>query len=295
MRRLPTSARRAPAPARRSVVAADADPLAFALPRRHRAPDPALVPGLQRAVGNAATGRLLRKYRPASEQRDQKEEERRDERRGRTRRRDDPFGAFESDWVGRALLSHYLYGGGEKVEIRHSPSWTAYMTASERLREQNQEKVLDMAAELLTRGKAGSQPTYRTYHAEVENGEGIVGYQYLHGTNKTVGDFEIVGRGTVLGVEREGVASVPGRNPYAPDVTTHGAGRRVDLELIYVWNDIIDPNGSYISDDVKSAIAELISLGDAEGFTISIGWRDTCTVFVSEKGDFQIVGGYPTE
>lgn len=33
---------------------------------------------------------------------------------------------------------------------------------------------------------------------EIENGEGIAGYQYLHGTNGNVGGFESSGTGTML-------------------------------------------------------------------------------------------------
>ncbi len=228
---------------------------------------------------------------------DQSEEEQRDKdrNRGRIRRARDPFGSFDSDWAGRLLLGHYLYGRGRAVDLRDKPEWTRYMSASEILRKRNKELVIAMGAELALSRKLGRMPTFRRYHGEIENGEGMIGYQYLHGTNKTVGDFLIVGWGEVVPMASEGVAVVPGRNWLVPDIIHHQAGTRVDFELRYIWNDIIDPNGAYISDTIKSGIAEYITLGRAEGYRISIGWRDTCSVFFPTNGRAQIVGGYPAE
>jgi hypothetical protein len=302
MRQFPGSAREPSHLASRSHQP-DASPLDdLWLPSRDRKPDPARLLALQRTIGNAATARILRdasfpERGRDREKWDQNTEERRDASRPDRRgdRRGDPTAAFDTDWAGRAILSHYLYGNGEEAFIRNNPEWTEYMTASDRLRKQNEQQVLALAAEILIGKKMGKQNAFKRYHAEVENGEGMIGYQYLHGTNSKVGDFEIFGTATVSNVEQPGVDLVPGQNPYAPDVLPHEAGQRIDFELTYVWNDIIDPNVSYISDTVKDWFAELISLGDAESYKFSVGWKDTCTVFQAPKQHMQIVGGYPTE
>jgi hypothetical protein len=286
MRRLPELTRLYPAARRPAAKPEPAAELARLLGRPTE-PTPAQVLGLQRAIGNAATGRLLRTA-------DSRDGDRRDRGARGTR---DPVraitGAFDSDWAGRKLLAHYMLGEGRKADILDDPEWTAYMTASERLRRQNEEVVLALAAELILRRKPGDLPVYRSYHAEFENGEGMVGYQFLHGTNKTVGDFHVVGWGTVTPLASAGAAVVPTHHPHVPDVLPHQRGWRVDFDLTFVWNDIIDPNGKYISDTIKNGIAELATLGDAESYTISIGWRDRCTAVIPEKGADQLGGGYP--
>jgi hypothetical protein len=47
-------------------------------------------------------------------------------------------------------------------------------------------------------------------------------------------------------------------------------GSLVRMDLRYIWNDIIDPNGTYWTDRVKSAIATVITFGDAASYRISI-------------------------
>lgn len=268
---------------------------------RSRMLNAADVIGLQRAIGNAATARILRETFPArgrhDQPLDQKSEERRDETRPDRRgdRRGDPTAAFDSDWAGRALLSHYLHGDGEEVIIRENSAWTKYMTDSDRLRKQCLSNVLAMAAEIMLGGKMGKQGALRRFHATVENGEGIIGYQYLHGTNSNVGDFEIFGSAVLSTLEQPGVAIAEGDNPYAPDVTSHGKGKRLDLDLTFLWNDMIDANGKYLSDDVKSAFAYLITFGSAEGYQISIGWKSKITVIQEPKEQMKIIGGYPSD
>jgi len=153
---------------------------------------------------------------------------------------------------------------------------------------------MQAATELVERGKPGRQPTVTTFHAEVENGEGIIGYQYLHGTKKPVGDFRIVGWGQVTRFQQPHRAVVPSRNPFLRvGVVDRGPGAQVDLELTYVWNDIIAANSHYISDEIKSALAYVFTAGKSASYRISIGWRDSCSVWLPDAGGQQLTGGYP--
>jgi hypothetical protein len=167
------------------------------------------------------------------------------------------------------------------------------MTRSDRLRKQNLDKVIAIVFDVMRQQKLGRIGVFERYHAEMENGEGVVGYQFLHGTNADVGDFEIWGSGNVTKVNQAGVAVVPSENPYAPDVAMQGAGTRIDLDLRFQWNDKIDPNGKYISDDIKSAIAEMITFGHAESYVFSVTWSGTCSVFVTPGQGAKVMGGYP--
>jgi hypothetical protein len=235
----------------------------------------------------------------------QQEEEARDsdrrDRRSTDRRRDrqelgvrDMFDDFDSDWAGRMILGQYLYGGGRDVDVRDDPAWTAYMAKSPLLRNQVWLQVISAARELDKHGKPGRQPTLKRFHAEVENGEGIIGYQYLHGTNRNVGDFFVVGFGEVTQFQGPHPAVVPSNSLFLPPkLVQQGAGSRVDFELSYVWNDIIDPNGVYTTDKIKSAFAYAMTLGQPRNYRLSIGWRDTCSVWLPASGGQLLTGGYP--
>jgi hypothetical protein len=110
-------------------------------------------------------------------------------------------------------------------------------------------------------------------HMEIENGEGIVGYQYLHGTNTDVGDFQFRGDSTV---------------------TRLADGRyEVTLDLQYTWHDRIDPNGQYLTDRVKSGIAEVFTLGRADPYDIHIAWPGQTKVIMDVNGNVHDVSGYP--
>jgi hypothetical protein len=111
------------------------------------------------------------------------------------------------------------------------------------------------------------------FHQELENGEGIVGYQYLHGTNEDVGDFQQ--RGTTRIIPQ-------------PDGTY-----QVVLNNRYQWNDVIDPNDQYSTDRWKSRLAEIATLGRADPYQMSIGWDEQTTVTVDAQGNVIDRKGYP--
>jgi hypothetical protein len=200
----------------------------------------------------------------------------------------------DSDWAGRMILAQYLYGGGKTVDVFDDPDWTKYMEASDKLRDQNWVHVTQMARDLAKQSKDGRFPAVEQYHAEVENGESMIGYQLLHGTNRTVGDFRIYAFGDVKHLQQPSSIIVPGEDYFSPPRRIdRQPGVQVDLDLTFVWNDVVDPNEKYWSDIVKSAIAEYITLGGAESYNLSIHWRSSCSVFVSANGGLQLTGGYP--
>lgn len=86
---------------------------------------------------------------------------------------------------------------------------------------------------------------------EIENGESIIGYQYLHGTDATVGDFYIEG---FVFKRKNGVTG---------------------YNFTCTWNDLIDVNPIYLTDQVKSKVAEAITLGYAKPYRISITYTSS--------------------
>lgn len=203
---------------------------------------------------------------------------------GRGRSRQDLFSAFESDWAGRALLERY-WGGEGAWDINDDPAWTRYMTASRVLRKALQNEVIYYARKLAGANRDGTFAVQKTFHAELENGEAMVGYQFLNGSNRRVGDFQFMGTANVTHEYGESVAGAEAS--IRPGTTVH-------MGLRYTFNDITDPNYSYFSDAVKSAISEVITLGEAEGFRFSVSWAEECTVWIPEEGD-AVIFGYPSD
>ena len=99
-------------------------------------------------------------------------------------------------------------------------------------------------------GKGGYKNIDITTSMVIENGESIIGYQYLHGTNADVGGFKIKGS---ISRDAEG---------------------NVTYDLTYTWNDIIDPNFDYTSDQMKAKFANSIPFITPTDYTIRISWSD---------------------
>lgn len=197
------------------------------------------------------------------------------------------LGDLESDWAGRAILERYLFGEGD-WDIS-DPQWSAYMMRSERLRLQLLPHLREIATQRIALPEAIDRtpfPFAQTFPAEVENGEGIVGYQYLHGTNADVGGFLLHGTSTVT-------RSVGGSSN--ADGTSTPGETIVEIQANYRWNDMIDPNPQYSTDRVKSVIAEIISLGQAQAYRISINWTATARVHVNSAGNIARIEGWPGE
>lgn len=182
---------------------------------------------------------------------------------------------FDNDWAGREILSRYL-AGGDDWYIKDEERWTNYMTSDKELTGQVQGETDKVAATLYERYLSNgttSAPIDLTFHASIENGEGINGHQYLHGTNNKVGDFHVGGNATITPRADGGY-----------DVTIDGA---------YAWNDIIDPNDQYATDTAKSRFAEIVTLGQADPYKIQIAWHKQTTVHLDANGQITGSDGWP--
>ncbi len=178
-----------------------------------------------------------------------------------------------SDWAGRAILKHYLFGGGEEATWDDA-NWAGYMKASNILSGTCKLKLLNLGKKLAAKG-AGEYAVNETFAAELENGEGIVGYQYLHGSNADVGGFQIKGTAKVTeGKDGE---------------------MEVEFDVMYVWNDVIDPNPKYGSDTAKSWFAEIITLGYAEAYDLHIQWSEKSKLTRRANGTVKLSDGWPAK
>ena len=155
-------------------------------------------------------------------------------------------------YKGLLILSWWLAGSG-KERILTDDSWGNYMRKNTLLRSQLIDILDNIAIYSINRGKTSYQiQTY--FHAEIENGY-TTGYEMLHGTNRHVGDFSIQGYTNVLKKSKR----------------IH----RLYFSLIYTWNDIIDPNPTYLNDVKYSNIAKKIF--SPKDYIIRISWHDNAT------------------
>ncbi|MFL6117713.1 MAG: hypothetical protein ACJ786_41140 [Catenulispora sp.] len=178
---------------------------------------------------------------------------------------------FQSDWAGRAILARYLAGDGDwDLDDEH---WAAYMRYDSGLRHRLDQHVRYLISNVAAQPDGGSVPVSENFAVEIQNGEGIIGYQYLHGTNADAGGFTIQGW----------AHPIPGHDD--PDANQTSAATRVQYYLEYTWNDIIDPNPQYGTDIFKAAIADAISGGVAAAYRISIKWHGEGLVTVGPNGE----------
>lgn len=155
--------------------------------------------------------------------------------------------SLKNDKFGIQILKWYLYGRGKKRTITSS-SWAAYMKANKILKVKERSILKPLSEKIKT------NKTIRIIiktSMEIKNGEYIIGYQYLHGTNAKVGGFVI-----------------------EAFITKNRRGQTTFC-CSYMWNDIIDPNYSYESDSKKAKLAKFVSFGYAKDYYICIIWSDT--------------------
>jgi hypothetical protein len=164
----------------------------------------------------------------------------------------DPYGlasflSLKSDWAGRELLKHYLRGGGKPFTKILDDKWSNYMMSNSKLKCQTKKIVEGLVKNLKPNQRMN---IHNTTSMTIDNGEDIIGYQYLHGTNANVGGFYILG---TVGKRKNG---------------------ELWFDLEYTWNDIIDPNYKYDSDAIKAKIANHIPFCDPQDYVLKITWYD---------------------
>lgn len=182
-------------------------------------------------------------------------------------------GSLNSDWAGRAILDRYL-SGGQDWTISNDPQWNEYMMNNQALNDNLLLRAESLALDLFRArgGGEGSGTFDDTFAVEIQNGEGVTGYEYLHGTNMDAGGFNMRGAASISAV---------------------AGGYEVVIDAMYTWNDAIDPNQQYVTDRVKSGFAELITGGRADPYDIHISWPGRTVVRLAQDGSVVSVVGYP--
>ena len=189
-----------------------------------------------------------------------------------------------SDWAGEEILERWLSGEGG-VMTETEGEWGEYMRANKLLAPQIANQLANDAGYRVNSGVVDI-----TFSAEIENGYRS-GYELLHGTNSTVGDFTIKG---------------------AAHVTNHADGSRtVEYDVKFTWNDVIDPNPNqgmsidpnwgWLIEEASDGVltdTEIVDIIDdyfpcAEDYDIHIAWLDQPTVTLDANNAITGTTGYP--
>ena len=177
------------------------------------------------------------------------------------------FLVSKTDWAGQIILSHYLNGNGTPLLIVDEQRWTNYMKQSDLKFQATQELGKLLKSRMSTvKVRDILQIQASRFHANIDNGEDMVGYQYLHGSNNEVGDCEVSGSFRVDKI----------------DDKRHFATLKGNVRLR--WNDIIDPNPQYKTDSIKSIYAELCTFGVAKPYELHIEWGESHEYFWGFQG-----------
>ena len=164
--------------------------------------------------------------------------------------------AFDDAW--KIIFGHWLNGGGSELDIFFDEYFTDYMNANGLLNQQIRDWIVPYV-----RGYDVGLINMRR-HAVIENGY-TTGYVLLHGSNGTVGDFQMSG------------GFRAGRYGYSSDGRFY---REYTIDLVCTWNDIIDPNYQYFGDIVWESIARMIPGTNPKDYTIRIMWNKSMVIWV---------------
>ena len=193
------------------------------------------------------------------------------------------FDWLKSDWVGREILIAWLFGGDGRLDslpkqtitdddgievtlpvwdIYTTPAygkdsanlyWGPYMMKSYKLTNgnpiENSRGLKEILLQEFNDIEMGSIKNISiTENIAIENGEQIIGHQYLHGTNAKVGGFKITG------------------------TASKESNGKVIAKMHFEWNDVIDPNFQYDTDSLKVQIAQEIPGSSFQNYIAKIAW-----------------------
>lgn len=159
------------------------------------------------------------------------------------------------DIQGLEIGMHYLFGGGESLNKIYG-IWGEYMMNDPVLTGKVGDIVMPIGEEL---SEGESINIVMKIPMIIENGEGIIGYQYLHGTDENAGHFNIFGT-----------------------ISKNNEGDMI-FDLVYIWNDIMNPNLDYDTDAIKAEIAKEIPFANPASYEMHILWSDETIIRKNES------------
>ncbi len=169
------------------------------------------------------------------------------------------------DEYAREIFDLWFSGTAPREVTFDNPKWAAYMRAETKLAGQITSQLKAYAElirdEVEQRGGRLMRPFSHTFHGEVGGPIGgyFTGYNVLHGTDKTAGDFNVSG-------QLSAIRSGPAGGAYT--VTYTG--------LIMVFNDVVNANKRYGPDvtglRVANNIAKALNTPPPRDYVLHIRW-----------------------
>ena len=164
-----------------------------------------------------------------------------------------PSGSFEMDRFSILILLHWLYGNGEEMRINNDNGWSDYLNNSPLCSSDCDYPDCSLKDYMISKysgiNLSEGEVFIETFSGSLSfsNGEGIKGYNYLHGSNADVGGFS-----------------------YTVTISMKYGYKVYDFD--FVFNDKIDPNKKYVSDMEKVEIAKRIPFANPTDYVIRIQW-----------------------
>jgi len=173
--------------------------------------------------------------------------------------------AYFKDEFAREIFDRWFEGKVIGEVTFDSPQWANYMRAESNLARQIDAQLNAYAetigAEVNASNGRLSRPFKLTFHAEVGSDTGgyRTGYAVLHGTHKSVGDFQVTGN-------LQAARLAPAQGVYTVTYSN----------LVYVFNDVVDANKKYASDVIglrlANNLARVLRVGPPRDYTLRIKW-----------------------
>ena len=158
------------------------------------------------------------------------------------------------DIYGLSILLHWLYGNGEDMIVSQNSGWTNYLNKAPLCSSDCEYPYTSFEDYMISKYseiEVSENEVYTdTFFGSLSfmNGEGIVGYNYLHGSNAEVGGFT-----------------------YTVNITMKYGYKAYNFN--FTFNDMIDPNKKYASDMQKVEIAKKIPFAHPTDYRIQIHWN----------------------
>ena len=181
----------------------------------------------------------------------------------------------KADWAGRAILQRWLGAGGDwniYAVGGQNRDWKDYMMGAETLQQQVYRELVQEVWPHVNAKGIGTYFFERNFAGDTGVSSSTVsGYGYLHGTDRTVGGFQMSGC-------------------YWVQQAANG-GYVVAARLTFTWNDKINPNGK--QDWGGVVIGNIESLGRATDYRIAITWDSMTAIHFDAGGSAIDSRGWP--
>lgn len=171
---------------------------------------------------------------------------------------------FFKDKEGRAIFERWLTGKGDWFKAPFGD----YLMKNDSLKTLMDSYILyTLIPEFLKSGE-NEASVNKSIPIELDDNGYDTGYGLLHGTNASVGNFQLHGK------------------------LTKFSDNEINGDFKFWWCDKIDPNPKYLMDIIKSVGLHIMTLGSPEDYVITIKFESKFKA-IKRKSIWVLTGGFP--